>query len=209
MTTVSNPAYGFAFANAEALRQAAAERTADDALAASLRQAVSGSALTAGTTVTARYQFKVGADGSLVPLSTQITTSLVEVGEEDSGQGTRRNGKNAQRFTSFSDLQKPKVTVDPAAEGDLFAVVVPGAGQPSVLQTQYSLSPVQSIAPAVAEDESGAVVDAEIFAPVPEAAQTTKRSAPYAPRAQEAVAGLYARNYRIHYSIEPLSQISG
>lgn len=208
MTSVTNPAYSFGFVSADSLRQASAERNVDDALANSIRQAAADSSLVTGTTITARYQFKVGQDGSLVPLSTQITTAAPDAGEEEVGQGTRRGGRNNQRFSNFTDLQKPKATLNPTEESAIFALSAQSFAQSPILKTQYSLSPIVSVASAAVEDESGTTVDAEIFAPVPEEAKITNNSAPYAPRAQSAVAGLYARNSSVGYSIEPLSHIA-
>lgn len=208
MTSVTNPSYGFGFANAESLRQAAAERNIDDALTANVRQAAAQGSLMAGTTITARYQFKVGQDGSLVPLSTQITTTAPYADDDAGGQGTRRGGRNDQRAAQLADLLKPKTSLSPTDESAVFAINLEGLRRSTTLKTQYTLSPIVNVSTAAVEDETGSIVEAEIYSPVPEGAQVTAKAAPFAPGAQMAVAGLYARNYSVTYGVEPLNEFA-
>ncbi len=209
--SILNPATSYSFLNLDAMRQASAERVGDDAVAANLRQAAEQSRLAAGTTITARYQYKVAADGSLVPVSTQITTSAPEELERYANRngGRRAPTREEERNYTLKDFARPKAALSPEAETTLFESFAAAAmpQQEVRLATQYSLSPIQNLATTPVQDESGEMTEAEVLAPA-SGDGVGEGATPFAPRAQIAVAGLYARNYSITYSMEPLAEIA-
>jgi hypothetical protein len=220
MTSI-NPSLTFLVSPLQADRAAAAERQAQDVLAAQLKQATEQGKFAVGATITARYQYKVGPDGALVPTQTQITTS----GPEDALQSNagRRNRQAlreglAERRPSLVDLAKPKAELSPAAESEIFAGV---AGEAAIaantlratLAALVNQTPAaDSLVEAKAEvrDENGEAVNATLLAPNGEPIRVRNEAllGNYAARAQFAVAGLYARNSDTVYSAQPITQFA-
>jgi hypothetical protein len=220
MTTIT-PSLTFALSAAEAARVAAAERVAEDVVANQLKQAAQQATFAVGSTITARYQYKVGADGALVPTQTQITTT----GPEDALQSNvgRRNRQALregldERRPSFADFAKPKPELSPTAETDIFAGVADEAAVAATtlratlaaLVNQTPASDRLVEANAEVSDETGAAVAATLLAPSGEPMRVRNEAllGNYAARAQFAVAGLYARNSDTVYSVQPITQLA-
>lgn len=213
--TTFNPALNFNFASAEATRLAYAERGAEDAVAAQLRQAnAEQSKFAVGSTITARYQYKVAEDGSLVPIQTQITTDV----PRDERQGLAQQGRryprqslrDGERPPSFNDLATPKPLLSPSDEISIFAQLTQPVSSSVGNETLADLPPLASlmlVATSVAEavDENGETVQAELLAP--ETPPSENRLS-FTPRAQYSVATLYARNNDVVYNMTPIAQLA-
>lgn len=203
MTTL-NALLNVSFTSGEALRIAQAERGAQEVVANQLRQAAANAPFAPGTTVTARYQYRVADDGSLVPLQTQISTN---VQPDDARQGDRRSGRFSQRNSnerpqSLAGLLPPRASLSPTDELALFAVRGnTGQLRPQTLGQSTSLSSSPAIRAQV-QDENGDVVEAEVIT-LPSRPEDQQ-----AARAQLAVAGLYARNNDIVYNVTPISRLA-
>ncbi len=203
MTTL-NASLNFNFAPGEAQRVAQAERNAQEVIANQLRQAAANAPFAPGTTVTARYQYRVADDGSLVPLQTQISTN---VQPDDARQGDRRSGRFSQRNSnerpqSLAGLLPPRASLSPTDEVALFAVrSSAGQTRAQVLEQSTSLSSSPAIRAQV-QDENGDVVEAEVIT-LPSRPEDQRVA-----RAQLAVAGLYARNNDIVYNVTPISRLA-
>lgn len=203
MTTL-NASLNFNFASGEAQRIAQAERNAQEVIANQLRQAAANAPFAPGTTVTARYQYRVADDGSLVPLQTQISTN---VQPDDARQGDRRSGRffernSNERPQSLAGLLPPRASLSPTDEVALFAVrSSTGQTRAQVLEQSTSLSSSPAIRAQV-QDENGDSVEAEVIA-LPSRADDQRVA-----RAQLAVAGLYARNNDIVYNVTPISRLA-
>ncbi len=202
MTTLHS-ALSFPFASAEAMRAALAERGAEEAVSAQLRQAEQQGKLAVGTVITARYQYKVGADGALLPTQTRITTTAPD--EQPAYRRGQRPGTRqeaADRQPSFQDLSRPKAELSPTEELALFAAV-----SESAAPELAAAAP----APAMAEvtDEQGRVVEAQILTPgdAPETA-APPAALNIAARAQFFAANLYARNNDVVYNVTPITQFA-
>lgn len=203
MTTL-NASLNFNFASGEAQRVAQAERNAQEVIASQLRQAAANAPFAPGTTVTARYQYRVADDGSLVPLQTQISTNAQP---DDARQGDRRSGRFSQRNSnerpqSLAGLLPPRASLSPTDEVALFAVrSSAGQTRAQVLEQSTSLSSSPAIRAQV-QDENGDVVEAEVIT-LPSRPEDQRVA-----RAQLAVAGLYARNNDIVYNVTPISRLA-
>ncbi|MES2984833.1 MAG: hypothetical protein V4735_06580 [Pseudomonadota bacterium] len=215
--SITNPALNLNFATAESARLAYAERGAEDAVANQLKAAAQASPFQVGTTITARYQYKVAADGSLLPLQTQITSDVHDSEVRPDGRGKGRNTLREQperHRQTFTDINRPRPQLSPTDELALFADVPEatlstiGAGEPTTAQTVAAAS-VQG----EAVDEMGETVSVEIIAPESDHSDhilvsTGSASLSMAARAQASVAGLYARNNDIVYSMTPLAMLA-
>jgi hypothetical protein len=194
----------FNFASSEAQRIAQAERGAQEVIANQLRQAAASAPFAPGTTVTARYQYRVADDGSLVPLQTQISTN---VQPDDSRLGDRRSGRFSQRNSnerapSLADLVQPRASLSPTDEVALFAVRS-SAGQTRAQVLEQSPARLSTpIARTQVLDENGDSVEAEVIT------LPTRGEDQRVARAQSAVAGLYARNNDIVYNVTPISRLA-
>ncbi len=211
--TSLNAAFNYPFASAEAARVANAERGADEAVTAQLKQAASSSAFQVGSTITARYQYQVAPDGSLIPIQTQITT---DAPDDALRGGSQRKGGRAyredERRSNLREFLKPKAELTPADELALFAdgeapgvTVADLAAQES--QQQALKTSNQGAVTAEVLDENGNPVEAQILRQ-----NTTQESKSafnrVAARLQFSVAGLYARNSEISYNITPLASFA-
>ena len=221
--TAINPALNFTFASAEAFRLAAAERGAEELVASQLRQAAEQAKFSVGTTITARYQYQVGVDGALVPIQTQITTDAPQNSRDALAQG-RRNPRqplrreDQERPPSFKDLSKPKPDLSPTDELVIFANPDEAApAQPTLVPTtslrfadQAPSIAILTQATAVASDENGDAVEAELFKPDGEKLLVRNEAllGNTAARAQFSVATLYARNYDITYKVMTTAQLA-
>ena len=220
MTTI-NPSLTFIVSTAQAERAAAAERQAQDVLAAQLNQAAEQAKFAIGTTITARYQYKVGLDGALIATQTQISTNAPDDAlQSNAGKRNRqalREGLDERR-PSFTDLAKPKPELSPKDESEIFAQVADEAAAAAnylraTLAALVNQSPAaDSLIEATADvrDESGAVVNATLLAPSGEPIRVRNEAllGNYAARAQFAVAGLYARNSDTVYRVQPIAQFA-
>lgn len=201
---VLNASLNFNFASSEAARIAQAERGAQEAIANQLRQPAIYSPFAAGTTVTARYQYKVAADGSLVPLQTQITTDAPtdagRVGDRRNGRPSQRN--NGERLATFADLLRTRVKLSPSDEVALFAVRgnAVQAREEAIQQSQTITANITALAQA--SDENGNAVEAEVITLRSRTEDIRQQ------RAQVSVAGLYARNNDIVYNETPVSRLA-
>lgn len=216
MTTLHS-ALNFNFASSEASRLAFAERGAEEVVAAQLRQAAEQNKFAVGSTVTARYQYKVGPDGQLIPQQTQVTTDAPEDALRQQGRRGRQRANQdfADRQPSFRDLAKPHAELSPTEELALFAPAEQqlqanqsGQGTQAPILDQYAAAaPATTLAAAEVVDEDGEAVDAELLTKAPDAAPEAKRFS-FLPSLQFTVAGLYARNNDVIYSATPLAQLA-
>jgi hypothetical protein len=166
-----NPALNSgAFVHSEALRQAVADRAVNEAVASSMRQAALNSGAAAGSTITARFEYRLSEDGSLQPVATQITAEAVPaISREES----RRQGRNAarentaERRQSFADLWRPRPRLSPSEEIAVFAGLADDASPFGVapLRSQFTSSTALRNQPAWVEDENGELLEAEIIMP--------------------------------------------
>lgn len=206
MTTLSS-ALNYNFATSEAARIAQAERGAQETIAAQLGQTGATSPFVVGTTITARYQYRVAEDGSLVPLQTQITTDVPGDGVQT--DANRRNGRNLQRRDerqpSFADIARPRVTLSPSDELEVFAQVNTSgqAAQQAILKPPLATTFAASNVAAQVSDENGEPVEAEVLTFRRENTDTAQQQ-----RAQFSVATLYARNNDVVYNVTPISQLA-
>ena len=174
-----------------------------------------------GSTITARYQYKVGPDGKLVPTQTQISTTGPEDAlQSNAGRRNRQAFRDAldERRPSFGDLAKPKPELSPAAESEIFAGVADElAVAANTLRATLAALVNQSTADgnlveakADVVDESGEAVNATLLAPSGEPIRVRNEAllGNYAARAQFAVAGLYARNSDTVYRVQPITQFA-
>lgn len=219
MTSI-NPSINFAVSSAEAARIAAAERGAEELVASQLRQAAEQKTFAVGSTITARYQYKVGPDGTLIPVQTQITTTAPEELNRKAGRNGRQSLRDGleERRPSFSDLAKPKPELSPTAESEIFAGLADEAANAAnylratlaalVNQTPASATVIEATADV--RDEAGEAVDAQLLAPNGEPIRVRNEAllGNYAARAQFAVAGLYARNSDTVYSVSPIALLA-
>lgn len=206
MTTLGS-VLSYSFTSAESARIAQADRGAQETIAAQLGQSNVASAFAVGTTITARYQYRVAEDGSLVPLQTQITTEAPKDGPQ--AETNRRNGRNLQRRDdrqpTFADIARARVTLSPSEELAVFGAVSNG-GQ-TTQQAAFEQQLVTAFSPlniaAQASDENGQPVEAEVLTFRRENADTAQQQ-----RAQYSVATLYARNNNVVYNVTPISQLA-
>ena len=203
MTTL-NAALNFNFASAEASRIASAERGADDTIAAQIRQSGSDSAFQAGTTITARYQYKVAEDGSLVPTQTQITADAPDNATQGGSRQRNRAYREDDRKATLGDLAKPKADISPSDEVALFSGE---QAAPTVAVNAAAQQPIEAASAVVSSeaevlDENGDPVEAELLKSNSDSASG---AGTFTYRQQYAVAGLYARNSDIAYNITPLA----
>lgn len=204
----------FNYASAEAARIAFGQRGAEDVVAAQLKQAAV-EALKVGSIITARYRYRVGDDGALSQLQTQITA---DAPDDESGSGAaRRDGRASflrhpmKREPEFSDLAQPRPQLSPADELSIFAVPAqsginrfvdrstntpPRAGDYASL----TFTDVEAI------DAKGQQITAEII--VPQTQQHEDYLLKLTPRVQFSVAMLYARNSDIIYNVTPITRLA-
>lgn len=132
-----------------------------------------------GTTVSARSDFTVNPQGQLVRNATSVTITTPE--DEERGNRGRSSFTVAdERPGSFSDLVKPRPTLQPTDEMQLFA----------------SNAPSQTVEDG-AQDEAGNAIEVEILAPgEPVNASLTSQR-------QAIASNLYARNNDLIYTQEP------
>ncbi len=219
MTSIS-PVLSFVVSPSQVDRAGAAERQAEDALATQLRQVAEQGKLAVGSTITARYQYKIGPNGALIPQETQITTTVDDALQSNSGKRNRQAFRDAldDRRPSFADLAKPKADLSPTDETEIFAGVADELASAAnqlratlaalVNQTAASDNVVEAKAEVL--DESGEAVNATLLAPNGEPIRVRNEAllGNYAARAQFAVAGLYARNSDTVYSVQPVTQLA-
>jgi len=205
--TILGSALNYNFASAEAARIAQAERGAQETIATQLGQAGAASPFVVGTTITARYQYKVAEDGSLVPLQTQITTDIPKDGSPT--DPNRRNGRNLQRRDerqpTFADIARPRVSLSPSDELAVFGAFSNGGQttQQAALQQQLAAAFSPLNITAQASDENGEPVEAEVLTFRRENTNAAEQR-----RAQYSVATLYARNNDVVYNVTPISQLA-
>lgn len=206
-----NTASLFSFAaSGEAMRIATAERGAEETVAAQLRSAANNTPFPIGSTVTARYQYKVAADGSLVPTQTQVTTEVEDETVDSNGRRSQRQlyrENENQGRASFADILRPKPSLSPSDEIAIFATL----NNAQIEKNEARIAALQAStpdAPAFAEavDSDGMPVLAEILTP-----QTARAEGPkpaFSPSAQFSVATLYARNNDVVYNVTPIAQLA-
>ncbi len=212
MTTL-NSALNFNVASEQAARIAYAERGAEESVAAQLRQAAAAEPFKVGATITARYQYKVAEDGSLIPLQTQITTDVRE--EKQGLANNRRNSRQTSRESgsdreaSLRNLRLPRAQISPSDEAALFAV----AGQAVPSSTGEAMDSASLAAAANAKSTYAEVVDGDGF-PVqaeiltPQNGRLDSGALNNAAQTKFSVATLYARNNDIIYSVAPIARLA-
>ena len=203
-------------ANAEqANRFARLEQATLDA-ANALRFSAAGSSLAVGSTITARYQYKVAADGALLPL----THDIIAEPPRDQARREEAVDRRKQRQPGRDGLEegrarlgylaRPRASLSPSDELAIFAALN-ADDRPQPAQGLSSLAPHAKLAhtPGVVDavDENGEAIDASLLTYSPGAAKDFV-SPSLATRAQIQVAGLYARNNDIVYNATPISQLA-
>lgn len=209
MTTL-NAALNYSFASAESARIASADRAAEESIAAQIKQAAANSPYQVGATITAKYQYKVAPDGSLIPQQTQITHTAPD--DDATYNGGRRNRANQQQDeqrATLADLVNPKIEMSPTDEVSIFATAEASVAKPVDVTPTVVAAPVQ----AEVLDENGESVDAELITGTTATeAEATPDKTPFlsllAARAQTSAANLYARNSNIIYSATPLAVLA-
>lgn len=208
--SVSSTYTNYNYASLDASRLASARAAEEAAEQVRSNIADQASRLEPGTTVTARYQYKVGADGTLVPTETQITTEANDADavtrDGDNKQRSRQalTRQNEERQQSFGDIAKPRALLSPADELALFASIA--SESESASESSAINAPIAG--EAVASD--GSKVEVEIFtAGTPLAAnQGSAQVLDLTARVKSSVAALYARNNDLVFSVNPAAQLA-
>jgi len=193
--------------NTEALRLAQAQqqlRGQEDAVAAQLRQTFGERVVEPGTTITAKYQYKVAADGSLYPTSTKITTEVTEPESSlDKQANQKRSGSRRQNDATLADVTRPRPDLSPTDELALFSNSIPATrltSIPPANNDNVSATVISATVQGEAEGADGEKIDVEILPPQVQSSTPSEKNAGNAPlvnltaRAQQSVANLYARN---------------
>jgi hypothetical protein len=149
-------------------------------------------ALPNGTNVSARTDYTVTANGTLVPRSTSITigntagADALDRADGKLGTGFYTATPELPRLT-FGDLQRPRVTLSPADEAELFDADTVGGdvGQGSGYLQRDS-----------AEDENGDPVEVELILP-DEARGQGNGVTTLASLRQQGASSSYARTYAL------------
>lgn len=209
--SVSATSYTFSPSTADALRFSAAgareRRPRFDDATEQVRDSLSrqASALEPGSIVTARYQYRVGPDGALLPIETRITTESADSALTNRDlEGDARPDRRAlrqqrdERPQSFADIARPRPQLSPAEEVVLFAV----ASREEVARPRAPLGASAPASPAQGEAvaEDGSAVDVEILTANTLIGNASDARAAIAAQAQTTVATLYARNNDIVYN---------
>lgn len=149
-----------------------------------------------GSTVTARTEYTVTANGALVPKSTSITVgSTAGADPLDKIDGKLSTGfytaATPLPTISFGDLAKPRALLSPDEEASLFDADSIEGGLDGQARRFFDN--------AGAEDENGESVAVEIIAP-----DVADQELPTLQSQQQArVSSLYARNNDVIYNVEP------
>lgn len=206
MTTL-NPALNYSFVQGDALRVASADRGAEQLVASQLTAAtLPQSKFAVGTTITARYQYKVAEDGSLLPLQTQVTT---EPALEDALSGSGRRGQRqfvrdeaGERRPSFGNLSRPKPQLTPSDEVSLLASIAGGRDTLELPQVDSAEGGPGAAGLIDGQGNSGVevAVDAD--------PNSHKNFLSQLARHQFAVANLYARNNDVVYNVTPIALLA-
>ncbi|MDX2094729.1 MAG: hypothetical protein SFW64_02150 [Alphaproteobacteria bacterium] len=210
-------ALNFNFAAGESVRIAQADRGAQEALARQLSQGGAAAPFVVGSTVTARYRYKVAEDGSLLPLQTQITTELPEATPRRTGRRPEQPAAEGgfARHHGLADLARPQVSLSPAEELAVFAANENATRSFRQARSGEQQAPLPGVIASPnrkfltpASDENGRPVEIELL--TPHAATEAGAAADSASRhrVQYAVAALYARNNDVVYNVTPISQLA-
>lgn len=146
-----------------------------------------------GTNVSARTDYTVTANGTLVPRATSITVGntagadALDRTDGKLGTGFYTATPELPRLT-FGDLQRPRAALSPADEAELFDADTVGGdvGQGSGYLQRDS-----------AEDENGNPVEVEIITPDDLLSANATQGANLAAQRQQSASGLYARTYAL------------
>lgn len=176
-----------------------------------------------GSTITARYEYKVGSDGTLYPTQTQITAEAPSGRKADDAtdekrggnfQRTLARGRAAPRFADFSPIRAVLSPLDELAlygekaEGQ--AAPTPEPTQPEANFTATNASPANALS-AQAAGEDGKPITVEVLPPGTGSAANDNTQTPPTSldaRRQFAAATLYARNNDVIYNGAALSQLA-
>jgi len=188
-------------------------RGQEDVVATQLRNTFGDGVPAPGTTITAKYQYKVGADGALYPIQTRITSELQEPESALNKRPNERRSPNRQQAEDHSaalaNISRPRPQLDPSDELALFSVASQtrlstiGAAPDNALATVAA-----AIVQGEGEDADGAPITTEILPPQSKnegdgTSATRGAVANITARAQQAVSGLYARNSNVVYNVNP------
>ncbi len=150
-----------------------------------------------GTTVTARTEYTVTANGSLVPKSTAITvgntvgTDALDGSDGKLGVGTYTAPAADPRPLRFNDLARPRALLSPDEEASLFDADSIEGGLDGQSRRFFD--------GAGAQDENGDSVAVEIISPD----LADRELATLANQQQLRVSNLYARNNDVIYNVTP------
>lgn len=148
-----------------------------------------------GTTISARYDYRVGPNGQLVQTGTTITTREAQEREEQQRQRQAAT-QTDDRKQSFSDLAKPKAQLSPFDELALFA------GQEDAAEPGAQTITI----PNGAAEEDGTPIEVELL--TPELGQNTAPAQSLAARWQQQVSNLYARNFNLGATAFPVIEFA-
>ena len=204
-------AASYAFLNPEALRASQAQqlRGQEDAVANQLRASFGDGLAEPGTVITAKYQYRVGADGALYPIQTKITTEAAQQPESalDKQANQKRSNDSRRQSNTLADVTRPRPELSPTDELSLFSDInlVTRLSSIPPANNNVAATVVSSTVQGEAEDANGEKVDVEILPPQAQASTaqetgTEVASGNLASRAQQTVANLYARNADAPYS---------
>lgn len=151
-----------------------------------------------GSTVVARTEYTVTANGALVPKSTAITVGnatgadALDGSDGKLGVGTYTAPAADPRPLRFNDLAKPRALLSPEDEALLFDADSVEGGLDGQARRFFDESGAQ--------DENGDAVAVEILSP-----DVADRQSPsLASQLQARISNLYARNNDIVYNVEPI-----
>ena len=205
-------ASSYAFVNPEALRASQAQqlRGQEDAVASQLRASFGDGLAEPGTVITANYQYRVGVDGALYPIQTNITTEAIQrpdlaqhhadKHDEQKRSNEARRQSNGNSAT-LADVVRPRPELLPSDELSLFSDVNLATRLSSIPPADGNVAAtvVSATMQGEAEDAYGAKIDMEILPSKIQGVNAQETGAEVvsgnlASRAQQTVANLYARN---------------
>jgi hypothetical protein len=185
-------------------------RGQEDAVANQLRASFGDGLAEPGTVITANYQYRVGGDGALYPIQTNITTEAAQ--RPDLAQNypdrpdshKRSNDPRRQsngHSATLADVTRPRPELSPSDELSLFSDVNLATRLSSIppADSNAAATVVSATMQGEAEDANGAKIDMEILPSKMHGTNaqetgTEMVSGNLASRAQQTVANLYARN---------------
>jgi hypothetical protein len=201
--------YGAVGAEASRLAQSQQLRVQEEAVASQLRTSFGTAMPEPGSVITAKYQYKVAADGSLYPTQTRITTEAAEPESlRDKRLGEKRRNPNREadgRQATLANISRPRPELSPADELALFAMGAQSRLSSIGASSDNALAAVTAaLVQGEGEDAAGNPIETEILPPQTRGEGAENVAAPLinlSARAQQAVSSLYANNSNAVYNV--------